>query len=308
MSMKQFNKILVYVPTDPGETDPAVERAARMARNSGAEVTVMMVMAQVDDDLGKSLNLDLRQVIREQLESRLEKLVAPLQEEGLAFSARLLEGSRVVTMAREVTTEGYQLLIKTSRPDEDNHWKRFSSLARQLTRKVPCAVWIVQPDASGPVERVLAAVEPDPDPERNRLNQRILELAHAAAECDGAELHLLHVWHAYGEAVLHARLSDAEVRAYTEATRVQAEERLEALCEQAVPAEAGAQCHLRKGDPGRSIPRFAEELGVDLLVMGTVARSGVSGLLMGNTAEKTIRRLECSLLTVKPEGFVSPIR
>jgi hypothetical protein len=34
----------------------------------------------------------------------------------------------------------------------------------------------------------------------------------------------------------------------------------------------------------------------------------VAGLLVGNTAERMLDRVECSLLTIKPEGFVSPVR
>jgi nucleotide-binding universal stress UspA family protein len=41
--------------------------------------------------------------------------------------------------------------------------------------------------------------------------------------------------------------------------------------------------------------------------MGTVCRAGVPGLFIGNTAEKVLRHVSCSVLTVKPEGFVSPV-
>ena len=42
--------------------------------------------------------------------------------------------------------------------------------------------------------------------------------------------------------------------------------------------------------------------------MGTMARSGIAGLLIGNTAERVLRKLPCSVLAVKPDGFVSPER
>jgi nucleotide-binding universal stress UspA family protein len=42
--------------------------------------------------------------------------------------------------------------------------------------------------------------------------------------------------------------------------------------------------------------------------MGTVARTGLSGVFIGNTAENIINSLECPVLAVKPEGFVSPLR
>jgi len=44
-----------------------------------------------------------------------------------------------------------------------------------------------------------------------------------------------------------------------------------------------------------------------LVVIGTVGRSGVPGLLIGNTAEKVLSTVDCSVLTLKPEGFETPI-
>ena len=46
---------------------------------------------------------------------------------------------------------------------------------------------------------------------------------------------------------------------------------------------------------------------IDLLVMGTVCRTGLAGFIIGNTAEEVLSALNCSVLTVKPEGFVSPV-
>ena len=41
--------------------------------------------------------------------------------------------------------------------------------------------------------------------------------------------------------------------------------------------------------------------------MGTVCRTGIAGFFIGNTAEKTLQQVDCSVLMVKPEGFVSPV-
>jgi hypothetical protein len=41
--------------------------------------------------------------------------------------------------------------------------------------------------------------------------------------------------------------------------------------------------------------------------MGTVARTGIAGFVMGNTAEMMLRQLRGSVLAVKPPGFVTPV-
>jgi nucleotide-binding universal stress UspA family protein len=47
---------------------------------------------------------------------------------------------------------------------------------------------------------------------------------------------------------------------------------------------------------------------IDLIVMGTVGRTGIPGFLIGNTAETVLRQVNCSVLAVKPEGFVTPVK
>jgi len=65
--------------------------------------------------------------------------------------------------------------------------------------------------------------------------------------------------------------------------------------------------HLVKGSARREIPVLAQKLEVDVVVMGTVARTGIPGLIMGNTAEAILEQLDCSVLAIKPPGFVTPV-
>ena len=66
--------------------------------------------------------------------------------------------------------------------------------------------------------------------------------------------------------------------------------------------------HLPRGTPGLEIPKLIEKLNADVVIMGTVARTGISGFVMGNTAEQILDKVTCSVLAVKPPGFVSPVR
>lgn len=60
--------------------------------------------------------------------------------------------------------------------------------------------------------------------------------------------------------------------------------------------------------PDQGILQFIKQNAIDLLVMGTIARGGVAGVMIGNTAERLMPELSCSLLAVKPKDFVSPVR
>jgi len=54
-----------------------------------------------------------------------------------------------------------------------------------------------------------------------------------------------------------------------------------------------------KGDPAHEIIRLAEREKIDLIVMGTHGRRGLSRLLMGSVAEWVMRRANCPVLTVR---------
>jgi nucleotide-binding universal stress UspA family protein len=68
------------------------------------------------------------------------------------------------------------------------------------------------------------------------------------------------------------------------------------------------QVYMLKGEAGNLIPALATEKEVELIIMGTVSRTGIAGLLIGNTAEKVLRQVDCSVLTVKPDGFITPVK
>ena len=67
------------------------------------------------------------------------------------------------------------------------------------------------------------------------------------------------------------------------------------------PADADVphEHRLLHGDPIGEIVRLAEQEHVDMIVMGTHGRTGLSRLLMGSVAEAVVRRADCPVLVVK---------
>jgi nucleotide-binding universal stress UspA family protein len=64
---------------------------------------------------------------------------------------------------------------------------------------------------------------------------------------------------------------------------------------------------LLEGDPAAEIVRYAQEMNMDLIVMGTHGRTGLERMLMGSVAEKVMREAQCSVLVVKlPKGVPVP--
>ena len=66
-------------------------------------------------------------------------------------------------------------------------------------------------------------------------------------------------------------------------------------------------CHLVKGNHRDEIIRAANEVGADLVVLGDLAHTGLTRLIVESTAEAVTRQLRCSVLVVKPAEFVTPV-
>ena len=60
-------------------------------------------------------------------------------------------------------------------------------------------------------------------------------------------------------------------------------------------------------DPAPTLRALSQELKADLIVMGTVGRTGIPGFFIGNTAEELLQTSQASILAVKPTGFRSPV-
>jgi nucleotide-binding universal stress UspA family protein len=59
----------------------------------------------------------------------------------------------------------------------------------------------------------------------------------------------------------------------------------------------------REGRAAQTITEVAEEIGADVVVMGTHGRTGLAHMLLGSVAEKVVRLAPCSVLTVRPHAW-----
>ena len=212
----------------------------------------------------------------------------------------------------------HDLIIKCAEDAGDLRGMLFGSTDMHLMRKCPCPVWIIKPMEHHKYCRILAAVDQDSEePVTDVLNRQILEMSTSLALAEFSEAHIVHAWDVVGEDIfrsVRSGLSDAEVDAMVEEEASVRRRWLEVLVKTyGSQADTNAidiletQLHVIKGHAKYVVPAIAHELAVDLVVMGTVARTGIAGFFMGNTAESILAQLDCSVLTIKPPGFISPI-
>lgn len=121
-----------------------------------------------------------------------------------------------------------------------------------------------------------------------------LELGVQMARAFDAKLTLLHVWELPIYPYMDFMLNSTVISEVEDAATKGLARALEEL-QKAMPA---AQSKLKTGLPWQGILEATEELGVDLVIMGTHGRHGLSRVTLGSIAEKIVRLSKVPVLTV----------
>jgi nucleotide-binding universal stress UspA family protein len=287
-----------------------------LERQTGAAIKVLDVLTPLQPGLVRWREgpppEKIEQLVLENRQAELEELASSVASDA-SFTVEVRFGKPFVETTCAVLREGHDMVITATDEDRPRWRPLFGSRVLHLLRKCPAAVWVAKGEAGHGYRRIVAAVDPGPvrdEGANGGLDTTILQLATSMAQIDGAELHVVHAWSAFGEQLLagRAKMSAADVAAYVAERRDAQQQWLDALLAASeVPGGPPRQPHLIKGDPAEVIPRFVRERQADLIVMGTVARTGIAGLLIGNTAEDILQAIDCSVLAVKPLGFVTPV-
>lgn len=322
--MKRFKNILCVVEAVEA-CKPALERAITLAETNQADLTVVDVVehvaAGIETKETGSTNADLQSALVSASGHALEDLVDPYRTR-VAIQTKVLTGTPFLEIIREVLRNGRDLVIKI--PENQDWLDRLLGCAdMNLLRNCPCPVLIVKPAPLQSYRRILAAIDIDdtyPHAElesRHALNLQIFEMASSLALSDFAELHIVHAWHAVGESAMRGAFMhrpEEEILAYVEQIRQKQSTSLDTfMCE--VATNLGIETmdylkprmHLVKGGARKEIPALAKRIEADLIVMGSVARTGVPGFIVGNTAEIILHQIDCSVLAIKPPGFATPV-
>lgn len=300
-----FKKVLL----DLGASVDAhlITQAARFCERGNASLTVLNVFEEPSksvSDYFTSQKKDLPGLVMEDYKSRLAEEMKKIDHDLSSVKKEVRWGKDFIEAIRLVKQDGYDLLISASQEPTGT----LDSTAMHLMRKCPCPVWIHRGDLWRGAVRILAAVNTSDNSDENRhLNKKILDYSFKLNEIMHGHLHIVACWSGYMESVLTSpRFSEKERLDFLKFEQQQTEREFAELCESCVSHEA-VKRKVIHGKPEVVIPQYAAEQKMDIVVMGSVARTGIPGLLVGNTAEKIVASLENSILAIKPDGFVSPV-
>lgn len=300
---------------EKAHTKTALNRALSLAERNRGQVKIIDVFEALPEKLHRKFrskySLNIRRIAHTEFEERVKKLISIRKYRNLGIQTKVLFGTPFIEIIREVLRGDHDLLVTESEGKVGLRDRLLGTTNMHLMRKCPCPVWVIKPGRTKRYSNILAAVDvSSPYKEQGKLNTKIIELSSSLAKLEKGKLHILHCWKEPLEraSMRYTGLSRKEISEIVRETYQTHEALFRDLIEKFDLKEKAYHSHLLKGDPGELIPDLVKKKKMDLVVMGTVSRTGIAGLLIGNTAERVLNQIKSSVLTVKPDGFKTPIK
>ncbi len=310
--MNRFQNIL-FVSHGVGDETDAMRLAVRLARDNSARLAVLVVYPGLPHSLREHQELyetTLAAHLQGSLQSVRTEIAGATSSNGQVPVDFERGSGPAIRIVQRVLRDRYDLVIKAAEPGGER--KGFRAMDMDLLRKCPCPVWFCRPlDRTNQHPYIAVAVDPiNEEPAGRKLAIDLLQLAHQLTQRFGGELSIISCWnYAYEEYLRDRAFPPITAAALQKAAREEQlahKAALDALLNESGMGSSYLLYHMN-GKPEQIIPALTDQKHIDILVMGTVARTGIPGFIIGNTAENILRELSCSLLALKPDGFVSPV-
>ncbi len=314
--MQALQKILVGLDLHHGDrivsdvleetSQAALNQAVEIAVASGAAITLCAVL-EISEQALHLIEVDKHNVhrtVEDIAKTDLEKIAASLSQHGINVNTKLVLGKAWEELTREAVRGGFDLVIVGTRRRSATARALFGSTCNKLMRVCPAPVWVVKPGEVRDLREVAVATD------FSDIGQQVTDTGVSVAKYLAARLFVVHTLEFPFESYLHtAGIPEQEVKNYRLRMHAEAEEKVRAQLDQSDyrTVEQGVKVELIEGSPDAAIPQFIDDNSVDLLIIGSHGRSGFSGMLLGNTAERLLPHVHCSVMVVKPANFVCPV-
>ena len=306
--MNTIKKILAVI--DPSNSEQtALKRSFELAQKSGAKITAFLTIYDFSYEMTTMLSLDEREAMRNAvINDRISWINSLIEQykETLDIDCKVIWHNRPFeSIIQTVLNENYDIVLKGTHEHATLKSVIFTPTDWHLIRKCPCPVLLIKEHLWPAKGNIIAAVNASADDEQHlALNQRIMNDAKFISNLIDGNLHIVNSFP--GTPVnIAIEIPEFDPTQFNETVKVHHTQACHELAQQHdIPQ---SQCHIKGGLPEDIIPIIANELDAELIVMGTIGRTGLSAALIGNTAEHVIDSLNCDVLALKPDGYISPL-
>ncbi|MEQ9406136.1 MAG: universal stress protein [Fuerstiella sp.] len=288
----------------------AVRQAFEVAEAFNSALQLVCVLSPVS--AGLFGDEQAARAAAEQEKTEAMAVLADLEMQHMNQAGRAVDVSSLVTFGRpwleilKAAGPSHRNLIMCGTRDHGAVSRLlFGTTGLKLLRNAPCAVWLVKPRIDDDADLdVLAATD------LSEVGKAVLDAGVMLGQTLPVKLSVLHaVDDDLDRHMARSGVSGEQIAMYREKEKREAEQKLHDQLAAADyrTVQKGVQVHVAEGRPDAAILSAIENLDIDLLIMATAGRGGIPGMLFGNTAERLLPELPCSLLALKPDDFVCPV-
>jgi universal stress protein E len=306
-----YQKILAVIEPELS-TQKSLARAIEIASMNGASITAFLSIYDFSYEMTTMLSMDERENMRQAvIDDRTEWLVNLVSKKfshhKVSIDVRIVWHNRPYeSIIYEVIDKGYDLIVKGTQQHDSLKSVIFTPTDWHIMRKAPVPVLLVKEHDWPCGGQILAAINVGVDDDNHiSLNEEITKQALHFAKLLSSNVHLVNSFPGTPANIV-IEIPEFDPTTYDESAKLHHEQCM--LVHSEKHHINKQHCHVAIGLPEDVITQYAEQLDAELVVLGTIGRQGISAALLGNTAEHVIDKLNCDVLTIKPNGFVSPVK
>ena len=301
--MNTPKRILVVISGRHAE-HPALERALKFAELNKVHIHLFNSIYEPVMELTDVLSSDHRKELKNQYMADrylyMDTLADVLDKKGISCSVNVAWHRELHEAIEEIVDAlAPDLVIKRISADASNINPFAMPVDRHLLRYCKAPLLLVRESNWGP-NPILAAIDPTTSDKKHiELNHNILEYSKMIAKVTATTLHSVNTFETPNMGptmdVGWANIDFESIRVDISNSHKNKMETL--LKEHDLFINP---YHIAEGQADLAIPKIAKEINAQLLILGTVGRTGLSGAFIGNTAEHILANMSCDILTLKP--------
>jgi len=313
--MDMYQNILVVIDPTTDE-QKALQRAIELASkitadNADSDISITAFFSIFDFSYEMTTILsgderdNMRQMVISEKQQWLDKLISSANSSVNIVSQVVWHNRPFEAIINQVIEHNYDLVIKGTHQHDKFKSVVFTPTDWHILRKCPCPVLLVKDHEWPQQGKILAALNVGSDEaEHLSLNNTLTTQAKNIAKIINADVHLVN---SYPGTPVNIAIEIPEFDA-SEYNNAMQKHHQEAMNQHAASFDIPLKnTYVEEGLPESVIEHVALKVDAELVILGTVGRTGISAALIGNTAEHVIDQLNCDVLALKPDGYISPL-
>ena len=307
--MNHYESILAVFDVS-SDQQPAFSRALALQKKD-TKITVFLCIYDFSYDMTSMLKENERDAMKKAITKQKTKWIKEIIKkqnvdlENIEINVDWHKRS-YEAIIKEVLAKNYDLVIKATSEHDKLKSVIFTPTDWHLIRKCPAPLLLVKSHSLDLGGNFLGAVNLSSESKAHlSLNSKLSLEGKKLANLLKGNLHFVN---AYPRTPMNIAIEipNFDPQSYNESIKSYHKIEMKKHCKKFnVPDE---NTHVLEGIPEDIIPKLAKDLKTEVVILGSIGRSGISAALIGNTAEHIIDRLDCDLLAIKPDDFVCPIK